>query len=117
MARRITPMTPDLGGVENAIRSFEASSEWRVSIPGRIVIQQFFVSLGLDRIGFAKEMSTLARNQAIQTASSKLPEFLQSLSVKAASSIVSDAGVWDTKVSPTKEIGLLLIVQHINSWV
>jgi hypothetical protein len=109
-------MAAVLGGVDNIIRTFEVNNQRRVSTPGRLVIQQFFISLATDRIGFNTMMSDDARQQAIQTAHDNLSAFLDNLDKKAQKSIVSSAVERDTDPTAKPEIGLLLVVQNINSW-
>jgi hypothetical protein len=116
MPTSVAPTDPNLGLVDKTIRNFEETTQRRVSTPGRLVIQQFFISLAMDRVGFSKSMSDNDRRQAIQTAQSNLYSFLDSLGQRVDKGVKSEAGYWDTDPAAKPEIGLLLIVQNINSW-
>jgi hypothetical protein len=100
--------------VDDIIRTFEAEKKRRVSIPARLVIQQFFLALATDHIGFTQLMSDSERQKAIQTAHDNLRGFLDNLDKKAKALTASPVMGLNTPTKP--EIGLLLIVQNINSW-
>jgi hypothetical protein len=101
--------------VGERLRDFEASSEWRVSLPAQVVIQQTFLSLGTDIIGMGELTNPPGRRFAIDKALETLPSFLNYLAETAAP-LAAEAAKREGVEQETRNIGAIFVLQHVHTW-
>jgi hypothetical protein len=112
----------DEAAIERTIAAFEEEWHSSVSDQGKQIIQLFFASLMLDRLGFAILMTHAMRKQAMKVAYGTLRGFLNHLGSVAAQAPISDPnptvrGRPDQPEGPDEpQIGGLLIMQNVNNW-
>jgi hypothetical protein len=95
--------------VEDRIKAIEKETGWHVSLPGKIVIQQFFVALSSDlRIGLIQVERREHRLHAMRVAFDALDGFLKDL-------IVTSSKAREPASDDEKEIGAVIIIQNVNN--
>jgi hypothetical protein len=91
-----------LDPVEQIIRDFEKRTNCQVTLPARILVQQFFIAVAFETTGFAvSPMDDQARAAMAIAASANLDGYLEFVRQKIA-------------VNWTGEIGLLPLIQNAN---
>jgi hypothetical protein len=99
----------DLGSIESTIQAVETQTNWRISLPARIVIQQLFVSLATDSGGFEVSMTPTVRQTALSTANGALHDFIKQCVTKSQE-LASQSGY------AGKEVGLPVVIREVNNW-
>jgi hypothetical protein len=109
--------------METAIRRFEKDRNWRVSLPARVLLQQIFIALRSDQLGFidpdgsspeaARDPQRRARErEAPRMMVATLGEFLNSLG-DAADALVRQGFVDRDDFT---EIDAIFVLRHIRRW-
>jgi hypothetical protein len=70
--------------LDTAFIKFEGQSEWRLSLPAKVIIQQAVISIEMDNLGMGEYAGEPDRGNAVKIALSKLPDFLDLLKREAA---------------------------------
>jgi hypothetical protein len=99
----------NLSAVESTIRAIEQETNWSIPLPGRTVINQFFVSLSLDQGGFAIAMPPPTRQEALAIAQDKLGPFLREV-VRKSQELAGSSGYKGT------EVGFPVVVHELDAW-
>ena len=99
----------DLGSVETTIRRIEAETEWRISLPARIVIQQVFVSFATEEGAFEILMTDEVRSQALEIAHEQLANFLRR-TVERSQEMARRSNYTGN------EVGLPIVISELNVW-
>jgi hypothetical protein len=102
-------MANSLGEQLDAIfAAFEQKTDWRLSLPAKVIIQQGIISIGMDTLGMGDYAQPNARGPAIQVALSKLPTFLDDLKAEAEKRPNAE--------NDSRIIGGIFVLQHAKSW-
>ena len=99
--------------LDDQLRMFEASGEWRLSLPAKVTIQQGFISLTVDTLGMGEITQRAQRDAAAGKALETLPGFLRHL-VNVAKPLAEDAE--RRNLPNTRMIGGILVLQHLKTW-
>jgi hypothetical protein len=99
--------------LDDQLRMFEASGEWRLSLPAKVTIQQGFISLTVDTLGMGEITQPAQRDAAVGKALETLPGFLRHL-VNIAKPLAEDAE--KRNLPNTRMIGGILVLQHLKTW-
>jgi hypothetical protein len=91
--------------LDRTFSDFEKRSGWSLSLPAKVIIQQGFISLRVDTLGLDNYPDPAHRDQAIRTAASKLPEFLDTLKAEA-----------EKRKHDEKVIGGVFVLQYAKVW-
>jgi hypothetical protein len=102
--------------VGERLRHFEAHSEWRLSLPAQVVIQQTFVSLATDIIGMGDLINPPGRRFSVDKALETLPSFLNYLAETAAPLAAEAAKREGVEQEETRNIGAIFVLQHVDTW-
>ena len=107
----LLPSGNKLRAIEHTIQTFEERSKWKVSLPGRVVLQQTFLSFATDRVG--PDFDSQSERRDAQAAAIKaLPDFLDHLADEAVDFLKARERAKDE----TTEIGAIFIVKHLDRW-
>jgi hypothetical protein len=106
--RRMTANSSIGEQLDLAFSTFEQETDWRLSLPAKVIIQQGFISIEMDRLGMGAYAPASDRALAVRTAMQKLPSFLDALKKEA------ENRPDDEKAS--KNIGGIFVLQHAKSW-
>jgi hypothetical protein len=88
--------------------SFEEQSEWRLSLPAKVIIQQAFISIEMDNLGMGEYAGQSNRDQPVKDALSKLSNFLDHLEKEAVKRPYAEKSA--------KVIGGIFVLQHAKVW-
>ncbi|QQO23833.1 hypothetical protein JJB98_30130 [Bradyrhizobium diazoefficiens] len=88
--------------------NFEKQSQWRLSLPAKVIIQQGFISIEMDDLGMGEYAGGRNRDQAIVDALSELPNFLKYLEAMASNRPNTEQS--------SKIIGGIFVLQHAKKW-
>lgn len=94
--------------LDTIVSDFEGLSNWRLSLPAKVIIQQAFISIEMDDLGMGDHAGTTDRENAITVALSELPNFLNYLKAEAGKRP-------EIEKSP-KIIGGIFVLQHAKQW-
>jgi len=90
--------------VEQVIRTFENATSCQVTLPARILIQQFFVAIATEETGFAQQVDDAARLRIAQESLARLDDYLHFVRGRLGDGEYSG------------EIGLLPLIQGADSF-
>jgi len=111
--------------METTIRNFERDTQWRVSLPARVVLQQLFIALSSDQLGNSlpvdpdrpdrgRRALTPGEHQNCRAIMvDTLAEFLNSL-CEEADRLLAPGG--HVKKDDFTEIDAIFLVRHIRKW-
>jgi hypothetical protein len=94
--------------LDATFKAFEEQSEWRLSLPAKVIIQQAFISIEMDQLGMGEYAGKPDRDKVVQAAFSNLSKFLDHLKKEALNRP-------DDEKSP-EVIGGIFVLQHIKEW-
>ncbi|HUN41889.1 MAG TPA: hypothetical protein VMU81_16515 [Acetobacteraceae bacterium] len=111
--------------METSIRQFEADTNWRVSLPARVVLQQLFIALGSDQLATSLPVNESkpelgrrplepsehrhCQHMMLQT----LGKFLESLA-EEANALLAQGG--PVRRDDFTEIDAIFLVRHARKW-
>ncbi|MEA3146115.1 MAG: hypothetical protein QOI53_1587 [Verrucomicrobiota bacterium] len=105
------PSTPSLNigeQIDETFRKFEATSDWRLSLPAKVIIQQGFLSMGRDTLGMGDYGQSSKRGELFQVGLANLTAFLLELEAEASKRPEAE--------KRSKEIGGVFVLQNAKRW-
>src|SRR4051812_1872587 len=101
--------------LEEQFHNFERDTDWRISLPARVVIHQGLLAMSTDRLGLF-EINESQRLRARRNAISALPEFLHYLREQGTPMAYQLENSENAHPDDARILDAIFVMQRLHWW-